>query len=132
MTLGAHYGAQRTKRALKTLILIGSRILLRSETEAYGTKTGTALGPGVLGIKAAGTGLNLFKATRVIFLELIWSCNDHLQAEDRAHRIGQTNKVTYIDMVSPDTIDEKILKALRSKIDIAGQVLGEDAKDWLT
>ena len=54
-----------------------------------------------------------------------------MQSEDRAHRIGQTNKVTYIDMVSPDTIDEKILKALRSKIDIAGQVLGEDAKDWL-
>jgi len=54
-----------------------------------------------------------------------------LQSEDRAHRIGQTNKVTYIDLVSPGTIDEKILKALRQKIDIAGQVLGEDAKDWL-
>jgi SNF2 family DNA or RNA helicase len=54
-----------------------------------------------------------------------------LQSEDRAHRIGQTNKVTYIDLVSPGTIDEKILKALRSKIDLASQVLGEDTKDWL-
>jgi len=39
--------------------------------------------------------------------------------------------VTYIDLVSPDTIDEKILTALRAKIDIASQVLGEDARDWL-
>ena len=39
--------------------------------------------------------------------------------------------MTYVDIVSPDTIDEKILKALRDKIDIAGEVLGEDAKQWL-
>jgi len=39
--------------------------------------------------------------------------------------------VTYIDLVSPDTIDEKILDALRSKINLAGQVLGEDVKGWL-
>ena len=54
-----------------------------------------------------------------------------LQSEDRAHRIRQKKNVTYIDLVSPNTIDEKILKALRNKIDLAGTVLGEDAKDWL-
>jgi len=54
-----------------------------------------------------------------------------LQSEDRAHRIGQKNRVTYIDLVSPDTIDEKILQALRSKIDLAGQVLGEEVRTWL-
>ena len=54
-----------------------------------------------------------------------------LQSEDRAHRIGQTNKVTYIDLVSPRTIDEKILKTLRNKINLAGQVLGEQAREWL-
>jgi len=54
-----------------------------------------------------------------------------LQSEDRAHRIGQANKVTYIDLVSPNTIDEKILKALRGKIDLAGKVLGEEVRDWL-
>ena len=55
-----------------------------------------------------------------------------LQSEDRAHRIGQKKAVTYIDLVSPGTIDEKILAALRGKIDLAGQVLGENTKDWLT
>ena len=39
--------------------------------------------------------------------------------------------MTYVDLVSPGTIDEKILSALRDKINIAGDVLGESAKDWL-
>jgi SNF2 family DNA or RNA helicase len=54
-----------------------------------------------------------------------------LQSEDRAHRIGQTNKVTYIDLIAPNTVDEHIVKALRNKIDIANQVLGETIKQWL-
>ena len=54
-----------------------------------------------------------------------------LQSEDRAHRIGQNKNVTYIDLVTPATVDEKILKALKSKIDIAGEVLGEETKTWL-
>ena len=54
-----------------------------------------------------------------------------LQSEDRAHRIGQKNAVTYIDLVSPDTIDEKVLGALRAKVNLAEQVLGEDPRGWL-
>ena len=55
-----------------------------------------------------------------------------LQSEDRAHRIGQTNKVTYVDLVAPGTVDEKILEALRNKIDLAGKVLKEEAREWLS
>ena len=54
-----------------------------------------------------------------------------LQSEDRAHRIGQTNKVTYIDLMTEKTVDEKIIKSLRNKIDLATKVLGEDYKEWL-
>jgi SNF2 family DNA or RNA helicase len=54
-----------------------------------------------------------------------------LQSEDRAHRIGQTKNVTYIDLISPKTVDEKIVQALRAKIDIATQVMGEELKEWL-
>ena len=54
-----------------------------------------------------------------------------IQSEDRAHRIGQMNKVTYIDLISPKTIDEKIVKALRSKINIADTIMGEGLRDWL-
>lgn len=55
-----------------------------------------------------------------------------LQSEDRAHRIGQKNNVTYIDLISPGTIDEKILAALRDKINLAGTVLREDVANWLS
>jgi SNF2 family DNA or RNA helicase len=54
-----------------------------------------------------------------------------LQSEDRAHRIGQKKSVTYIDLIAEKTIDEKIVKALRKKIDIASQIMGEELKDWI-
>jgi SNF2 family DNA or RNA helicase len=81
--------------------------------------------------RTGGYGITLTAANTVVYYSNSYDLEIRLQSEDRAHRIGQTNKVTYIDLVSPGTIDEKILKALRQKIDIAGQVLGENAKDWL-
>ena len=78
-----------------------------------------------------GMGITLTAANTVIYYNNSYDLATRLQSEDRAHRISQTNKVTYIDLVSPGTIDEKILKALRGKINLAGQVLGEEARDWL-
>ena len=54
-----------------------------------------------------------------------------LQSEDREHRIGQNKTVTYVDLIAEDTVDEKIVKALRDKINIASEVLGEDLKKWI-
>jgi SNF2 family DNA or RNA helicase len=54
-----------------------------------------------------------------------------LQSEDRAHRIGQKKTVTYIDLIAEDTIDEKIVEALRKKINIASEVMGEELKEWI-
>ena len=81
--------------------------------------------------KTGGYGITLTAANTVIYYSNSYDLEIRLQSEDRAHRIGQSRKVTYIDLVSPDTIDEKVLKALRSKIDLAGKVLGEEAKQWL-
>ena len=81
--------------------------------------------------KTGGYGITLTAANTVVYYSNSYDLEIRLQSEDRAHRIGQSNKVTYIDLVSPDTIDEKILKALRGKIDLAGKVLGEEARDWL-
>jgi SNF2 family DNA or RNA helicase len=82
--------------------------------------------------RTGGYGITLTAANTMIYYSNSYDLEIRLQSEDRAHRIGQKNKVTYIDLVSPDTIDEKILQALRNKIDLAGQVLGEDPKAWLT
>ena len=81
--------------------------------------------------KTGGFGLTLTAANTVIYYSNSYDLELRVQSEDRAHRIGQENKVTYVDLLSPDTIDEKIVGALRSKIRIADQILGEDVRKWL-
>jgi SNF2 family DNA or RNA helicase len=78
-----------------------------------------------------GYGLTLTAANTMVYYSNSFDLEKRLQSEDRAHRIGQTKNVTYIDLIAPGTVDEKIVKALRAKIDIATQVLGEDIKSWL-
>jgi SNF2 family DNA or RNA helicase len=81
--------------------------------------------------RTGGYGLTLTAANTVIYYSNSFDLEVRLQSEDRAHRIGQTNKVTYVDLIAKDTVDEHIVKALRNKINIASQVLGEDFKDWI-
>lgn len=52
------------------------------------------------------------------------------QSEDRAHRIGQTASVTYVDMIAKDTIDEKILTALQTKKDLSALITPSNWKAW--
>jgi SNF2 family DNA or RNA helicase len=78
-----------------------------------------------------GYGLTLTAASTVIYYSNSFDLEKRLQSEDRAHRIGQAKNVTYVDLIAPNTVDEKIVKALRDKINIATQVLGEDLKQWL-
>jgi SNF2 family DNA or RNA helicase len=52
-----------------------------------------------------------------------------LQSEDRAHRIGQKDKVLYIDFVCPNTLDEKIMKTLNTKKKLADQITGDNWKE---
>lgn len=81
--------------------------------------------------RTGGYGLTLTEAHTVIYYSNGYDLEVRLQSEDRAHRIGQTNKVTYIDIVAEGTVDEKVLVALRNKIDISSQVLAEGHKDWI-
>jgi len=78
-----------------------------------------------------GYGLTLTAANTMVYYSNSFDLEKRLQSEDRAHRIGQTKNVTYIDLIAVGTVDEKIVKALRAKIDIATQVLGEEIKQWL-
>ena len=81
--------------------------------------------------RTGGFGLTLTAANTVVYYSNSYDLEIRLQSEDRAHRIGQENKVTYIDLCSPKTIDERIIKSLRAKINIATQILGEDYRTWL-
>ena len=68
----------------------------------------------LVSLKAGGTGLNLIGADTVFHLDPWWNLAAERQAEDRAHRIGQKNKVTVFKLVVQDTIEEKVL-ALQEK-----------------
>jgi len=81
--------------------------------------------------RTGGYGLTLTAASTVIYYSNSYDLELRVQSEDRAHRIGQTNKVTYVDLISPGTIDEKIVRSLRAKINVADQILGEEARKWL-
>ena len=76
-------------------------------------------------------GITLTQANTVIYYSNGYDLEKRLQSEDRAHRIGQKKTVTYVDLICEDTVDEKIVKALRDKINIASEVMGEELKDWI-
>ena len=81
--------------------------------------------------QTGGYGITLTAANTVIYFSNSYDLEKRLQSEDRAHRIGQTGSVLYIDLVAEGTIDEKIVKALKDKVNIANEIMGEDLKDWI-
>ena len=80
---------------------------------------------------AAGEGLTLHAARTVIRYNVGFKLAETLQAEDRAHRIGQEHPVNYIDFIATGTIDAHIVRALREKQDIAQIVTGDRAREWI-
>jgi len=78
-----------------------------------------------------GYGLTLTAANTVIYYSNGYDLEKRLQSEDRAHRIGQKKNVTYVDIIAEDTVDEKIVKSLRKKVNIATEIMGEELKAWI-
>ena len=89
---------------------------------------------------AAGRGLTLTAATTVIYYSNSFDLDHRQQSEDRAHRIGQDgapvegvdgNRVTYVDILAPGTVDRHVVQSLRNKLDVASQVTGDKLREWL-
>jgi SNF2 family DNA or RNA helicase len=81
--------------------------------------------------QTGGYGITLTAANNIVYYSNGYDLEKRLQSEDRAHRIGQKKAVTYIDLIAPKTIDEKIVKALRKKINIATEIMGEELREWI-
>jgi len=73
--------------------------------------------------QAGGTGITLVAASYVIYFSNNFSMRDRLQSEDRAHRIGQTENVTYINIAAKGTIDEHVIRTLGNKKDVADEIV---------
>ena len=84
---------------------------------------GSPLRAAVLSLKAAGVGITLTAATRVIFLELSFAPGLLLQAEDRVHRVGQTAPVTVTYLLSPGSADDWVWPLVAHKLKITGAAM---------
>ena len=78
-----------------------------------------------------GRGITLTAGSLAIFYSNNYDLEIREQAEARNHRIGTDKKVTYVDLLSEGTVDEKIIYSLRNKINLAASVLAEDLRQWL-
>ncbi len=77
----------------------------------------------LISLKAGGLGLNLTKADYVFLLDPWWNPAIEAQAIDRAHRIGQKNKVITYKFIARDTLEEKILKLQENKLKLAQELI---------
>lgn len=80
---------------------------------------------------ACGEGIDLYAGRTAIYYSNSFKLTERLQSEARPHRQGQKNAVTYIDFVARGTVDEHIIKALRNKLEISSQVLGDEFRSTL-
>lgn len=80
---------------------------------------------------AGGFGRTWVEASTSVYYANGYNLEHRSQSEDRNHRRGTTGPVTYVDLVAPGTVDEKILKSLRKKIDMATAISGENYREWL-
>ena len=78
-----------------------------------------------------GYGITLTAASNMIYYSNGYDLEKRQQSEARIDRIGQKKPMTYIDILAEDTVDERIVKALRKKVNIATQIMGEELKAWI-
>ncbi len=82
-------------------------------------------------IATGGIGLNLYTANTVIYLSNTFDTEQRLQSEDRAHRAGLVGGVLYIDLITPKTVDEKVMRVLRGNKMLADEIMRDGYRAWL-
>ncbi len=85
----------------------------------------------VLSLKAAGTGLNLTKASQVIHYDRWWNPAVEDQATDRAYRIGQDKAVTVHRLITEGTVEDRVAQLLEEKRALADKVVGASGEGWI-
>lgn len=78
-----------------------------------------------------GEGIKLTAAHMMVYASNSFNLTHRLQSEDRPHRIGLDHPLLIMDLIAPGTVDEHIVKALRSKLSIASEVTGDKLKEWI-
>jgi SNF2 family DNA or RNA helicase len=77
-------------------------------------------------IRTGGVGITLTSASTAVFLDRAWVPGDNTQAEDRLHRIGQSNAVHIIDIIARNSVDRGRLQSIENKASWIRQILGDE------
>lgn len=85
----------------------------------------------MIATKAGARGNTWVNANLCVFFSWDNDLDMRLQAEDRLHRDGLLHSVTYVDFIAPGRIEEKIIRALREKYNIASKISGDNYREWL-
>merc|ERR1719412_746323 len=109
------------KQKVKYIKIDGSTSSLARKTQCDEFQTCDQVRVALLSITAANTGLTLTAAQLVVFAELFWNPGVLTQAEDRAHRIGQTDSVTIQYLVALNTADDKLWPMIQKKLDVLNE-----------
>lgn len=90
---------------------------------------------GIVGNAAAGgIGIDEFKAASiVIYYSNSYNTEERIQSEDRTHRIGSERheKITYFDIIAPNTVDVKIIATMRANVEISAQIMKDGWRTWI-
>jgi SNF2 family DNA or RNA helicase len=81
--------------------------------------------------RTGARGITLTQAGHVFYFSNDYDLDTRCQNEDRAHRIGQDKSVTYTDFICPGTQDEKVVDALRKKLDISKLITASNWRQFL-
>lgn len=112
------YGVRRIARALEEFrpVTYTGDMSAEQRTRAVAEfESDSTAGVLILSLKAGGVGLNLQRASYVFHFDRWWNPASEAQAEDRSHRIGQTNGVSVYKYICEDTIEERIHEVLLAK-----------------
>ena len=77
----------------------------------------------LISTRAGGLGLNLMSANIVVLYDSDWNPQMDLQAMDRAHRIGQTKVVQVFRLVTPNTMEEKMIERQTLKLKLDNMII---------
>lgn len=117
---------QLREKKIGTVTLTGENDMKERQEAVDGFQQSPEIMAFVANIKAGGIGLTLTAASHVIFADMDWSPEIHRQAEDRAHRIGQTGTVNVYYYVAEKTVEEDIIDILTQKQETIGELTGGD------
>jgi SWI/SNF-related matrix-associated actin-dependent regulator of chromatin subfamily A-like protein 1 len=112
-----------TKLKVETIVIDGDTPQAARQGLCHSFQNKPACRAAILSITAAGVGLTLTAASVVIFAELYWNPGSLLQAEDRAHRIGQRDCVLVKYLLARETLDESMWNTVRKKMTVVGKSL---------